>query len=284
MFKRILVPTDFSENAQHALEVATDLAKKIDAEVILLKVIDVSSIAQLKQFAEKGKHVQEVTKEFKNVMYHAALNGLIRLKKSVAHKALAIATEVVFGENLKEILNGVLDLSYDLVVVGKYRGQDGVSNLFDVSTRGKLIHLVECPVLIVNNKVQNFDPQTIVFATQLKKESLVIVNQLKNFQSVLGSSCHLLYVDTPTHLRAEDKVKESLDAFIDKFGVHDWESVIYSSKTVEGGVLGYAQKVKADLITVYAENSNWIYRLFLGGFPTDAIAKADVPVLVYTDQ
>lgn len=38
--KRILVPTDFSENARDALELALHLAKKFDAKIILLHVFE----------------------------------------------------------------------------------------------------------------------------------------------------------------------------------------------------------------------------------------------------
>lgn len=36
--KKILVPTDFSENARQALDVAVKVAKKTDAEIVLLHV------------------------------------------------------------------------------------------------------------------------------------------------------------------------------------------------------------------------------------------------------
>ena len=38
--KNILVPTDFSEKAENALKVAAQLAKKFDAQIYLLHLIE----------------------------------------------------------------------------------------------------------------------------------------------------------------------------------------------------------------------------------------------------
>ena len=40
MIKKILVPTDFSEQAENALRVAADLAKKHNASINLLHMVD----------------------------------------------------------------------------------------------------------------------------------------------------------------------------------------------------------------------------------------------------
>lgn len=39
--KKILVPTDFSEQAGFALDLALGIARKNDAEIILLNVLDI---------------------------------------------------------------------------------------------------------------------------------------------------------------------------------------------------------------------------------------------------
>mgnify|MGYP000911646783 CR=1 FL=1 len=38
---KILVPTDFSEEAGHAVDFACEIAQKVDAQVILLHIVDV---------------------------------------------------------------------------------------------------------------------------------------------------------------------------------------------------------------------------------------------------
>ena len=41
--KKILVPTDFSEQADYALEAASQLARKYDSEIYLLHLLELSS-------------------------------------------------------------------------------------------------------------------------------------------------------------------------------------------------------------------------------------------------
>ena len=38
--KKILIPTDFSKNAEHALKVAAQIAKKNNGEIILLHMLE----------------------------------------------------------------------------------------------------------------------------------------------------------------------------------------------------------------------------------------------------
>ena len=53
MFKKILCPTDGSDHAYKALDLAIDMAKKYDAELVLLHVPHRSeNIEALRRFAE----------------------------------------------------------------------------------------------------------------------------------------------------------------------------------------------------------------------------------------
>lgn len=51
--KKILVPTDFSEHAEYALRVAAQIAKKVNAEIFLLHMLELPS--QMSDMATKGQ-------------------------------------------------------------------------------------------------------------------------------------------------------------------------------------------------------------------------------------
>ncbi|MGB0525999.1 MAG: universal stress protein [Flammeovirgaceae bacterium] len=281
MFKNILVPTDFSENAQFALEVAIDFAKRIEAGVTLLKVVDMSSINLLKKFSDDKEKTTQSIKDFEEMLYHGALNGLNRLKKSISHKEFFVETKVILEEHAQAITRAVLELDFDLVVIGNYYQKEVGKNLFDVTTRGKLIHLVECPILMVNHQAIDFNPTKIVFASQLREGQAYIIEHLKEFHSSLGSECHLLVVNTSSLMSNAARIKEKLSELQERTGTQDWPSTIVKAKSIEEGLMSYAQEEQVDLIVVYTESSNWAYRLFMSSLPIAAINQSKIPVMVY---
>ena len=80
--KKILVPTDFSECAEHAVEVAASIAKLTDARLYLLHVMDIpvydrnDSFQSYSDTAEGIFWMKLVKKRFKELFKKPFLNGV----------------------------------------------------------------------------------------------------------------------------------------------------------------------------------------------------------------
>ena len=59
MFEKILVPTDGSEYADRAVEVALGLARELGTRVVALHVLDEKLILPLEVLEEEGRHILE---------------------------------------------------------------------------------------------------------------------------------------------------------------------------------------------------------------------------------
>src|SRR4051812_44489400 len=116
--KKILVPTDFSNLAQVATDVASDLAKKMKADVILLHVIE-----------QPGSGSFNVTGEVNN--YGDGENKLFMLKliqKSKTQLAGAVETlrlmgvktkgELRMGNPFHGIRTLITEQKVDLIIMG----------------------------------------------------------------------------------------------------------------------------------------------------------------------
>jgi len=84
--KKILVPTDFSDYAGKALQYAVQVAKKMDAEIVLLHVFDLLKYP----FADKKNLVKEYN-ETKMVELNAALQ---RLREGIEDKEIKIKIQL----------------------------------------------------------------------------------------------------------------------------------------------------------------------------------------------
>ncbi|HZK55534.1 MAG TPA: universal stress protein [Desulfosporosinus sp.] len=140
MLKKILVPTDASEFSQRALKSALELARKFNAEVELLFVMnmpipyDASAniyIISPEQIDQEGERVLKTTLEGMDTSEVTITN-----KKLQGKKPAAVILEEVKNKNI------------DLVVMGSH-GRGAIAGSLLGSVSQHVLHGVECSVLIV---------------------------------------------------------------------------------------------------------------------------------------
>lgn len=130
MFKTILVPTDGSEFAGRAEDVAISMAGKYDARIVGVYVIDEKLIYPYDILEDEGKSI------LKNLSKKAKENG-------------AIVDEIlVFGDPRKDIPTITKRMNADIVVIGTH-GKKGLEKLILGSVAESILKSVEVPVLLV---------------------------------------------------------------------------------------------------------------------------------------
>jgi nucleotide-binding universal stress UspA family protein len=136
----ILVPTDFSDNADTALDYAVALAHKLDATIHLLNVIGLP----ISGFPSSSE---------------ADISSLLAgSQKELDRLATSHASEATFGPTLLKVANaqGVYDLidataievDADLIVMGTH-GRSGLSRLLHGSIAESVVRTALCPVLVI---------------------------------------------------------------------------------------------------------------------------------------
>ena len=142
--QRFLVPVDFSEDANQAVEYAIDLASKLGARVTLLHVI---------QSPPWGGVDMEVT------VPYAYSRFIQNLEAEVAHSMQACLERVtagglegevavVHGIPFQEILDTAKTQQVDLIIMGT-QGRTGLQHVLMGSVAEKVVRLAPCPVLVV---------------------------------------------------------------------------------------------------------------------------------------
>lgn len=142
MFDRILVPTDGSKFIGNVLDCAIDLAKKYDAELHGLFVIDVMpqdwdppTVESVRDLAEQeGERATSVVEE--------------RGDSAGIETKVAIRTHPQAHE---EILEYVDDYNMDLIVMGT-RGRTGLDRLLLGSTAERVVRKSAVPVMTVSTR------------------------------------------------------------------------------------------------------------------------------------
>lgn len=141
-FAHVLCPTDFSEGAARATELAAELAVSFDARLTLLHVVSTPTAAAFWYAEGLTYPVEEI--------YTAARRELDRSAEIVRRAHPAVATVLAGGDPRDEILSSTKELGADLVVMGTH-GRRGLERLVLGSTAETVVRMSSVPVLVVGH-------------------------------------------------------------------------------------------------------------------------------------
>ena len=192
--KKILLPTDFSDNAQKAIDYALYLFEKEVCTFYLVHAyFNVPSASGNKMTAEESLKQLVKTIEARNNPKHSF--------KSI------LETDSVI--NL--VNKTVIDKEIDFVFMGT-KGSSAVRQIFiGGNTTDVLRHLVACPVVTVPDGYDYDLPEEIVFATdfkhRLKKYDLAPLITLAN---LWNSRLNIVHIHTEKELNTDQKRNKEL--------------------------------------------------------------------------
>jgi nucleotide-binding universal stress UspA family protein len=153
--KRILYATDLSENSAYAFGYAINLAKKYDAEITILHVIDIMmgiSVNMISVYLDEKQVKENVQKRLTHVTEEISNRLKIFIDKEVANNPefsdKLASVEICKGSPADEILKKADELNCDLIVMGTH-GKGIVGQAFFGSVAKRVLRRVRKPVFII---------------------------------------------------------------------------------------------------------------------------------------
>lgn len=270
--KKILVPTDFSECAENAVEVAASLARKMDARLYILHVMDIpvydrnDSFSTYTDTAEGIFWMKLVRKRFKELFAKPFLKDVN-------------AVEVLQFDGVYDtITTQAEEHGIDLIVIGSH-GDTGAHEVFIGSNTEKVVRLAECPVLTVKHRHEKFDLKNVVFASNFLGEAKDNFERLFNFIKAFDAHIHLVKVNTPDHFESTPYTERLMKEFIDEWKLKNYTTHIFNERTVHAGILEAAKRVDADMIAMETHGRSGFARFVYGSQTESIVNHASIPVL-----
>ncbi|GHA56417.1 universal stress protein [Pontibacter akesuensis] len=277
--RRILVPTDFSEEARNAYEVALAIARRTGAGIKLLHVVETPYYTP--NFSATGDvmvgsngmeqvymlRLLEATK--------AQMNELIR---SYPTNGVQVVHEVEVDRPISKIKRTIKDDDVDLVVMGS-KGSSGFDEFLIGSNTEKVVRSADCPVLTVKHRHENFEVREVVLASDFKREIGQAIEKFKLFQQVFGARMHLVYINTPGAFESSANLKQKLEHTAQKYGLQNYTTNVYNDTMEEDGILNFAKEVRADLIMMATHGRTGFAHLLSGSIAEDLVNHTQIPVL-----
>jgi len=143
-YKTILVAVDFSDVSAGALRVATDLARRLNAQ---LKVVHVVQPQPVPLPLEGSAIYMDEVQTWQLDEAEKSLAGFIQKHSA---QGVATATKVRAGVAATEISQAATDLGADLIVLGTH-GRSGLKHLLMGSIAESVLRVAPVPVLCVRS-------------------------------------------------------------------------------------------------------------------------------------
>lgn len=272
--KKIIIPTDFSKEANFALESAYPLAQKTGAKIVMLNVIEDPHDYSFNTMGIVGYTPEE------NI-YIAQLIRKTgeRMRSLVADPAfsgVAIEFDVKIGKTFDKITEMVNDHKPDLVVMGS-GGSSGLDEVFVGSNAEKLSRYSKVPVITVKSKRDLVNIKNIVYATNLMEEQEFIMEDLKALQKFYNAKLHVLKVFEPIWVN-DQEVSERIQKFADYNKLENYTINTYKESDEAEGILAFAGKVGADLIAMATHPRKGLGVLLGGMISKNVINHTQIPV------
>jgi nucleotide-binding universal stress UspA family protein len=259
----IIVPTDFSPAAEKATAYAAQLAKKVEATVLLLHVyqlpVPMTDYPVLMVTADDLKKVTD--------------DGLKRAVADAQKAGADVPFEVEsrLGDAVTEIEDACKERNPVAVVVG-VKHTSGFDRMLFGDTTLSLVKHCTFPVIAVPENAKVAVPTNLVLATDLLNAADIPAANIVAITNVLGANLHVVHVEQQegTHYP-----EELMAAFADaKATYHP-----IREDDVTEGLKTYVEQNNIDLVLVLPHKHNLYERLFFKGHTKGILHAMPVPVM-----
>lgn len=276
MIKKILVPTDFSEQAENALRVAADLARKHGSEINLLHMLELPMDLVDGAYGGSKSDLPEALffmklahQKFETMMSASFLDGI------------NVYETAEFDGAFDGIMDYAKKYDADLIVMGSH-GAKGLQEFFIGSNTEKVVRNSDIPVLVIKNRHEQFTLHNFIYATDFEEENHAAFKQAVAFAKDSNVTLHMLYVNTPNNFKTTHDIEKQMKNFMSQeLGFEDFTLNIYNDNKVESGILHFAEMVNAGIIGIATHGRKGLAHFLNGSLSEGLVNHAQRPVITF---
>ena len=148
--RSILVPTDFSECARHAVPAAASLARLTGARVVCLHVVEPVVTAVGWVPVAEALPLPDMSERLEG----SAARELPKVAAGAEFEGLEVEDLIAHGEAASEIVRVAAERGVDLIVISSH-GRTGLGRILFGSTAESVVRHATCPVLVVKPPLES---------------------------------------------------------------------------------------------------------------------------------
>lgn len=272
--KTILVPTDFSKNAETALYYAIELAKSDDSKIILMHAYQIN-------YASSFVPVDVLTDEKKDLEKDSgsrlrALGLKIEHAGKIKHEALCVEDFTVDA-----ILHTIKERKVDLLVMGT-KGDSGLANKILGSNTAKVMRNAKCPVLAIPETTKFKILKNITYATNYDDRDIEDLKKVAEMARHFTAHIQLVHITDSKKLPGVEK--ESFEQFVAKVlqqvNYSNFSSRILTGESIEDALEEFVNVTATDMLVMSTHQKGFFGRLFGESATRHMAYHSTIPIMV----
>lgn len=273
--QRILVPTDFSNNALKAVGYAAEIAKKSGAIISLLHVIEPTLNMATMQSDSSGK---------KMLKDRTAKLNLSLESIAAVYPHVKVKPHLTGGAVVSSILKYAEKENMDMIVMGT-KGATGIKKIFIGSVTAGVIGKTKIPVLTVPVSYETEEPDAIVFATNQFEKTKGLLNKIVAISKFFSSVIHVVVFKNIDGNKHADFIfnEEQLNNYL-QFLKETFPGVIFKGEILIGNnfemmIDRYCNKNEADIIAMITYPKSFFEKVLLKSVTKKMAFHSTIPIL-----
>lgn len=240
---KILIPTDFSVQAEFAYLMVKRLEEKTAIDIHFLHVLNVPDTVSL----DSSGNIQtcgEIDINFVSQQKEIAERKLEDLKALYGDH---IQTHLVLGKTTSAILSFTETNIFDLIVMGT-KGASGLKEKFSGSETQIVARKSTIPLLSLMCDRSDLQIENILLVHNFTNPSVEDLSLMHKLINAFGTKIHLLQIISG---KVEvEKLNADMARFADLNGIINYECHLINDKDVENGVIHFNQMNNMDMVCI----------------------------------
>ncbi|MCF0053369.1 universal stress protein [Dyadobacter sp. LJ53] len=278
---KILIPIDFSENAERALAAAKIIAEKETTQLLILHayqpyIADVNLTPGNVLPGIDGSDFLSMTGELEEE-FQKRLERYIEEIEAEGYQAEAIWG---IGSVQSAVEEAIEAHNPGLIVIGRTGTGGFLDKLVGSSATGIALHST-CPVLVIPPQSAPKKFQKVVYASQFEYDETDILREVYVLMNHLGANLTLLKIqsDSQPNIQADHQYISEIKS---NFSIADDNIVFRKARHVLDGIEEYCDEVGADLLIMSSRERSFIEEFLINPSITrKLIIDTHVPLLVF---
>jgi nucleotide-binding universal stress UspA family protein len=274
--KTILFPTDFSHNANRALEYAVEISALTSATLHLLYVYTPI-------ISKDNVYSSLITDEVADAR-REAMEKLAVITDTIAKEfpSVSCKAQVNVGEIVPEIILVSREITANLIIMGTL-GANKLSKMIFGSNTASIVEKSECPVLAVPSNCTYRTPQRILFATNFSFKELEGIKKLASIAQAFHAEIILGHVDVS--IDEDNDESGSMDNFLKEVkALTSYPNIsqqLVSDHNVSMGLDKIIEESEIDLFALSTHKRNWFEKIYNPSLTKKIAHHVNIPLLAF---
>lgn len=274
--KRILLPTDFSDNADNAISYAVQLYKDVKCKFFLIHSytpLVTNTGSMLDTYSPPA--IQNIEKETAEQKLKETENFFKKKFKNENHSFISMASFNLLIPHMKEVIK---EMKIDLVIMGT-KGATGAKEIFIGTNTMKAIKKLNFPIIAVPAEFKYIKPTQVLLPTDYRfQKSNKYFSFIRELCEANNSRLHILYVYNSVPL---EKKQQKMEAFLDVFFIDTLRLFHVAEKQdLVDAIETYEIKYKINLLIMLYNKHNFLENLLFKPVVNEMVYRTNVPFLV----